>query len=422
MMWFKFLAAFVFFSTITQLNAADKTLSIACGAVGIEYELCKTASEEWSKKSGVKVKLVSTPNDTNQKLALFQQLLSSQSNDIDIFTIDVVWPGVLHTHFEDLSKHLSKDERAAHFDHLIENNTVQGRWVALPWWIDAGVMYYRNDLLKKYSLEIPQTWEALKAAAEKIQAGEKKSNSKFVGFVFQGKAYEGLTCNITEWVASYNGDSFVNKKGQVQANQKAQIEALSMAASWIGGISPKGVLNYAEEESRGVFQSGGAAFMRNWPYAWSLMNSPSSPVAGKVGVMAIPKGGKNGKNAPVIGGWHLAISKYSKHKKEAVELVSYLTSLAQQKTRLNHGYFPTRKILYKDKAMIAANPLFAVLAQSLDTAVARPSSSTGTHYNRASNEIWNAGFSILNGKNTAEAGLNQLDKTLKRVSRGGKWN
>lgn len=410
------------FAYIPSVKAEDKSISIACGAVGMEYELCKEASEAWSKKSGIKVKLVSTPNDTNQKLALFQQLLSSRSEDIDVFTIDVIWPGVLHSHFEDLSPYISAKEKAAHFDNLIANNTIKGRWVALPWWVDTGVMYYRNDLLNKYGLEVPQTWEALKAAAEKIQEGEKKTNSKFVGFVFQGKAYEGLTCNIMEWTASYGGTPFVAANGDVSVDNAANAKAFAMAASWVGHISPKGVLNYAEEEARGVFQSGGAAFMRNWPYAWSLVNSKNSPIAGKVGVMAIPKGGENGKHSPVLGGWQLAVSKYSKHKKEAIELLKFLTSEANQKVRLKHGFFPTRKDLYTDKAMIAKDPLFAVLAQSLETAVARPSSSTGSQYNRVSNEIWNAGFSIISGKEPAAEGLKQLDRKLKRISRGGKWN
>jgi trehalose/maltose transport system substrate-binding protein len=407
---------------LAQNAPPAKEVSIACGAVGMEYELCKEASEAWSKKSGVKVKFVSTPNDTNQKLALFQQLLSSQSNDIDLFTIDVIWPGVLHNHFEDLNSYLSPADKAAFFDNLISNNTIQNRWVALPWWVDTGVIYYRSDLLKKYGLNAPETWEDLKAAAEKIQEGERKADPKFVGFVFQGKAYEGLTCNILEWSSSYGGTSFVDAAGNVVVENEANTQALAMAASWVGGISPKGVLNYAEEEARGVFQSGAAAFMRNWPYAWTLLNSKNSTVAGKVGVMAIPKGGSSGKHSPVLGGWHLAVSRYAKNKKEAVELAKFLTSEETQKTRIKHGFFPTLKSLYQDKALMANNPLFSVLAKSLETAVARPSSSTGSQYNRVSNEIWNAGFSIISGKDTPAEGLKQLDRKLKRISRGGKWN
>jgi len=406
----------------TAAQAQKKTLSIACGAVGIEYELCKTASAAWSKRSGVTVKLVSTPNDTNQKLALFQQLLSAQSADIDVFMVDIVWPGVLGSHFEDLGPHLPASEKSAHFDNLIINDTVAGRWVALPWYVDTGVVYYRADLLKKYGLGVPSTWQQLSEAAKKIQDGEKKSDPKFVGFVFQGKAYEGLTCNVLEWTASFGGTAFVNSSGKVVANTPQNLEALKLAATWIGTIAPKGVLNYAEEEARGVFQSGGAAFMRNWPYAYSLLTSKNSPVAGKVGVMPTPKGGDSGKHSPVLGGWHLAVSKYSKNKPEAISLIRYLASEPVQRERIKHGFFPTLKSLYADKKVLASSPLFGVLATSLSTAVARPSQSTGTQYNRVSNEIWNTTFSILSGKEKAEDGLKALDRKLVRASRGGKWN
>ncbi|MRT18674.1 ABC transporter substrate-binding protein, partial [Vitellibacter sp. q18] len=95
-------------------------------------------------------------------------------------------------------------------------------------------------------------------------------------------AYEGLTCNATEWVASFNGGTVVDEKGKITINNPQAAKALSTAAGWIGTISPQGVTNYAEEESRGVFQSGNAVFMRNWPYAWSLAQAEDSAIKGKV--------------------------------------------------------------------------------------------------------------------------------------------
>ncbi len=410
-------------TTVSSALAKDKnSISIACGAVGTEYEFCKSATQAWSKKSGIPVELVSTPNDTNQKLALFQQLLSAKSDDIDVFMVDVIWPGVLHEHFLDLNGKIPADEKSAHFKNLVDNNTVKGRFVALPWYVDTGLMYYRKDLLKKYGLSAPQTWAELTSAAQKIQDGERKSNPKFVGYVFQGKAYEGLTCNAIEWTTSFGGNTFVEADGKVNANTPANIKALETALSWIGTIAPGGVLNYAEEEARGVFQSGGAAFMRNWPYAWQLANAKDSPVSGKVGVLPIPKGGENGSHSPILGGWHLAVSKYSTKAKAAVELALYLTSEAVQKERLlKGGFFPTRKSLYKNSTLLKDNPVFTVLGQSLDSAAARPSRSTGSNYNRVSNEIWNATFSVLSKKKSPKESLEDLDKKLNRISHGGKW-
>ena len=104
-----------------------------------------------------------------------------------------------------------------------------------------------------------------------MQAGERAAGQKdFQGFVFQAKSGESLTCNAIEWVASYGGGRLVDERGEITVNNPAAARALAAAAGRIGTISSVGVLNYAEEDARGVFQNGQALFMRNWSYAWSL--------------------------------------------------------------------------------------------------------------------------------------------------------
>src|SRR5258708_17186647 len=99
-----------------------------------------------------------------------------------------------------------------------------------------------------------------------------------------------------------------------------------MAKSWIGSISPPGVLSYQEEESRGVWQTGNAVFMRNWPYAYALGNGDDSAVKGKFGVTTLPVGPAGSGPAATLGGWNLALSKYSKHPEAAIALARFLAS------------------------------------------------------------------------------------------------
>src|SRR5690606_36031484 len=143
-------------------------------------------------------------------------------------------------------------------------------------------------LLEEYGQKVPETWAELTEAAQIVQDGERqKGNDKMWGIVFQGKAYEGLTCNALEWIDSFGGGTIVNADGDITVNNPKAAEALTLAAAWIGKIAPDGVLNYSEEEARGVFQSGNAVFMRHWAYAWALGNSEDSPVKGKIGVAAL---------------------------------------------------------------------------------------------------------------------------------------
>jgi trehalose/maltose transport system substrate-binding protein len=292
----------------------------------------------------------------------------------------------------------------------------------MPWFTDAGVLYYRKDLLQKYNEKPPTTWEELTATAKKVQDGERKAgNDKMWGYVWQGRAYEGLTCDALEWVASYNGGTIVDPAGKVTINNPGAVTALKTAAGWVNTITPKGVLNYGEEEARGVFQSGNAVFMRNWPYAWNLAQGADSPIKDKVGVVALPKGGANGRHAATLGGWQLAVSKYSKNQAQATDLVMYLTSMAEQKRRaIEASYNPTIASLYKDKDVLAAVPFFGSLYDTFVNAVPRPSTPTGTKYNQVSSEFWNTASAVLGGGDAAGA-VKALDQKLTRLSRGGKW-
>jgi trehalose/maltose transport system substrate-binding protein len=403
--------------------ASGATIAISCGAVGQELQACQEGAEAWAKKTGNEVKIISTPNSSTERLALYQQQLAAQATDIDVLQIDVIWPGILQSHLSDLSQAVDAATVAAHFTPIIQNNTVDGRLIALPWYTDAGLLYYRKDLLEKYGEKPPTSWAELALSAEKIQAGERAAGaSDMQGFVFQGKAYEGLTCNALEWIDSYNGGTVVDDTGKITVNNPQAIAAISEIAGWIGKIVPQGALNYAEEEARGVFQSGNAVFMRNWPYAWSLAQAPGSAIKDKVGVTALPKGGEGGKNTGTLGGWQLAVSKYSKNQDAAIDLVKYLTSPEEQKRRaVNYSYNPTIAALYDDADVLKAAPFMGTLKATFTNAVGRPSKRTGEKYNQVSSEFFTAVHSVLSGQAKAQDALANLDKTLSVISRGGRW-
>lgn len=399
---------------------AQVTLAISCGAVGVEFQICREGAEAWARETGNTVTLVSTPSGSTERLALYQQLLSARSADIDVLQIDVVWPGTLANHLLDLKERAATD---GVFPTLVANNTVEGRLVAMPWFTNAGVLYYRRDLLEKHNRPVPESWADLAETAQLIMQAEREAgNTRMWGHVFQGRAYEGLTVNALEWVASHGGGSIVEADGQVSIDNPQAAAALAQAASWIGGIAPPGVLNYAEEEARGAFQSGNAVFMRNWPYAWPLLNAEDSAARGQVGVAVLPRGGAEGRPVATLGGEQLAVSRYSRHPEEAVALVRYLTSQAEQKRRAVAGGFnPTFAALYQDAEVLAANPFFGDLYETFVNAVARPSGVTGGRYNQVSAEFWNAVHAVLSGQSEPAAALSRLDRNLRRIGRNGRW-
>jgi trehalose/maltose transport system substrate-binding protein len=415
--------AFGLLATLAATAVQAAAIKISCGAVGQELELCKRAAETWARKTGHSVQVVATPNDSSERLALYQQVLSSGSDKIDVFQIDVVWPGLLGDHLLDL-KPYTRGSEVAHFSGFVANNTNNGRLVAVPWFANAGLLFYRRDLLAKHGQAVPTTWEQLTATARRIQDAERAAgNDRMWGYVWQGRAYEGLTCDAFEWVVSHGGGTIVDSDGRISINNPRAAAALKTAASWVGTVSPTAVLNYAEEESRGVFQAGNAVFMRNWPYAYSLAQSSASPVRDRVGVAVLPRSANGGRHAATLGGESLAVSKYTRHPAVAADLVLYMTSAAVQKERAISGSFnPTISSLYRDHDILAANPFMGELYGTFTSAVARPTTATATRYNQVSNEFWNATHEVLSGRTQPADALARLEARLQRLSRGGKWN
>lgn len=400
-----------------SLQAA--TITIACGASGPEIQFCMKHAEAWARKTGHTVRNYTQPNSATAALAVYRQLFAAKSSDIDIVRIDIIWPGILKDHLVDL-KAYSKGSETEHFPAIVANNTVAGRLLGMPWYTDTGLLYYRADLLQKYQRPPPTTWDEMAATAALIQAGERAAGQKdFQGFVFQAKSSESLTCNAIEWIASFGGGRLVDEQGAITVNNPAAVRALATAAKWVGTISSVGVLNYAEEDARGVFQNGQALFMRNWPYAWALAQSPDSVVRGKVGVSPLPRGeGDGARHAGTLGGWQLAVSRYSRNPTVAADLVMHMTSAAVQKERAIRGSFnPTRPALYQDPEVIAANQFMASLLSTFQESVARPSALAGLKYPALSLALTDTVHDVLARKTTAEAALRKLEGKLKLVRR-----
>jgi trehalose/maltose transport system substrate-binding protein len=409
----------VSFTTAAAQAAADcpqgtATVHVAAGAVGAELDVAKEQADRFMQKCpNITVAFVEMPNSSTDRLGLYQQFWQAKSSDVDVYQVDVIWAGIIAEHTVNLKDYMTADEIGQYFPNMIAGQTINGQLVALPWFTDAAGLYYRTDLLQKYNLEVPKTWDDLEKAAQTIQDGERAAgNSDFYGYVWQGNDYEGLTCDAHEWLVSETGNSFVTTDGQVNVNNQPFIDFLNRAQKWVGGISPEAVTTYQEEESRAVWQAGSAAFMRNWPYAYGLGNASDSVIAGKFDYAPLPAGASG--VAACLGGWQLAVSKYSNNVDAAVNVAKFLASPAEQKLRAlsPFGANPTVPAVYDDPELAKANPLFARMPAILKTAVARPSGIFAEHYNEASQDFSSAVHSVLTGDSDAQTAMEDLETQL----------
>lgn len=391
-------------------------ITISCGAVGvIEQTLCEAGAQAWAKKTGNTVVVDHPPDETNRRYLGYIIELGDGSTKVDVYQIDVIWPGLMAKYFVDLKEYIPEEEIEQHHPTIIDNNTVDGRLVGMPWFTDVGLLYYRKDLLDKYGFEVPQDWSEMADIALIIQEEERLLGMEDMwGYVFQGGTYEGLSCNALEWIYAYGGGTVVNQDGNITINNPQAITAIDRAGSWVGTISHPRVIYYLEEDARRIFQLGNAVFMRNWPYAWALLSAQDSAVAGKVGIAPLPKGGPRGQHAGALGGWQLAVSKYSKNPEAAADLVRFLTNRSMQKHRAIVGaYAPTIMDLYDDPEILEANPFFADLRPILEHAVARPAKQTGEEYMAVSSHFWDAVHDVLIGEQSARNTLVALEEQLR---------
>lgn len=387
------------------------TITYYGDSVGIGAEMDQALAGAFSEATGITVNVVPKPQSATENYAAYQRFFAAQSPDVDVMMIDVIWPGAFAPHLLDLSQALGQEARA-HYQTIIENNTVGGKLVGMPWFGDFGMLYYRTDLLERYGFSgPPETWDELEEMARTIAEGEQGANPSFVGFVFQGNAYEGLTCDALEWLASSGGGRFI-QNGQVTINNPQAVAILNKARGWVGTIAPQGVTTYQEEDSRQVFQGGNAAFMRNWPYAYSLGNSDDSPIRGLFDVAPLPAQPGN-PHVGTVGGWQLAVSAYSRAPEASIEFVRYMASPEVQTWRAVLGSFvPTIPEVAARPEVIEAMPFLQPMEEV--ERVTRPSREAGERYNEVSTVIFQGVNRILTGQDAAQI-LPQVAQQLERI-------
>jgi trehalose/maltose transport system substrate-binding protein len=374
--------------------------------------------EEFTHETGIQVKLLPAPETAIDQLVLWRKLLGESPNVApDVFAMDVIWPALMAEYTVDLAPYTAQDT-AGDFPLLVANNTVGGHLVALPYHIDAGLLFYRTDLLQEYGYtKPPSTWGDLEMMAARIQRGERaKGNANFWGFVWQGAAAEGLTCNALEWQASEGGGRILEKDGTISINNPNTIRAWERAARWVGTISPPGVIAYREWDGLNLWRQGNVAFMRNWPTSYVVSRSAGSAVRGRFAISQLP-GGRKG-SAATMGGASLSISRRTAHPREALALVRYLCRRDVQLRRSEAtSQPPTIPELYEDPGVLAANPHFRALQELFRAGLTpRPSTEAGTKYPEVSRAYFTAVHSVLARQMTAKNAVADLEKQLAQIT------
>jgi trehalose/maltose transport system substrate-binding protein len=381
-----------------------------------ELPAAQRESDAFTRETGILVKHLPVPETSLSQLGLWRKLLKEGGPTPDVLAIDVVWPGILKEYLIDL-KPYAAEELSSEDPELVASYTAGGKVVALPYHAQIGVLAYRVDLLREYAYQHPPTtWGELEKMAARIQAGERAKGKKdFWGYLWQGAAAEGLTCNALEWQIAEGGGRVIENDQTISVNNPAAIRAWQRAAHWIGWISPPGIVAYRELDSMNLWNSGGAAFRRSWQSDFRLAHWQNSSPGAVTGYTSVP-GGPGGR-ASTLGGTGLGVSRSSAHPLEAI---AYIRSLVrrdiqsrQERARIKP---PAQPELYDLPLELQPYALPVGSGQQRGGLVARPSIVSGQAYEEVTKAFMMAVHSVLTGEKRAPEAAAAVEKRLVEIT------
>jgi multiple sugar transport system substrate-binding protein len=353
---------------------------------------------------GIVVKLYPLSASTDAIHNTYVTSLTAKDAGIDVIAADVIWPPEFAAAqwVEPLDSYFTLKTRARFLPMTIRACTYNKHIWAVPWFTDTGLLYYRKDLLD----HPPRNWEELIRLS---QAGMEAGKVAY-GYVFQGNQYEGLVCNVLEFIWSNGGE--VMKDGQIVIRSPQAIAGLKLMSAIVkSGICPPSVTGFQEEDGRLFFQDGKALFLRSWPNVWASVNSPNSKIRGKVGIATLPAGPSGTVGRGCLGGWNLMINRYSRNKTAAWKFIRFLTGASSQKTNaVMAGRLPTRYSVYQDSEVLQKNQYYRQFLPIILKSQPRPVS---TVYPALSEIMQNYFFKAINGQITAETALLNIEREMR---------
>jgi len=373
--------------------------------------------DKFNKQSNdIKVTWRKMPADTNQFFDQLRTQFQAQDDSLTLIGGDVIWPAqfAANSYIIDLSDRFTESMRSKFLQGPVESNTYEGKVYGVPWYTDAGLLYYRKDLLEKAGFDgPPKTWDELKDQAQQIMQDQ---GTKF-GFVFQGAEYEGGTVNGLEYINSHGGQVLdPNDASKVIIDSPESVAGLQTELSMVeDGVSPQAVSTYAEPETEAPFLGGDAVFCRNWPYMYSLAGTENFIKPDVIDIAPLPAG-EGGESVSGLGGWNFFINAFADTEAQdaAWEFVQYMTAPEQQKSyALGGSYLPTLTALYDDAEIKEAVPTVRLGGEALKNTVPRPVSPVYSDMSLKMSEEFNAS---LGGDTPPQQAISSLQKELQSIA------
>ena len=395
--------------------AEDLVLSIGSrgygAVVGPAIESFEAANPD------IKVEWLKISDVPSESRKLYVTNLMARSSTPDVFTVDVIWPGEFAQRgwISPIGDEFSADELATFNSSFKEAATVDGKLYGVPLYVDGTQFFYRTDLLEKYNIDVPKTWEEVIAASTTILEGE--NNPDLVGFVSMWAKIEGLFMNWLSFTYG-NGATFFDENGKVSVNSPEAIAATQTMVDMLykHKIVPESILNMRPDDARTLFQQGRSVFMMVQDFVYAPLSADDSPVKGKFDFTRNPYFAAH-PDAPAtaMGGYLIAVNANTEHREAAVKLIKHMVSYdLQLSAAVNASKSPGRMDVYDDSAR-KDNEVLQKFGKAYAAGVVRPSARTGNLYPKVSDAMQIAITSALHQSKTVEEALNDAQATIEKL-------
>jgi multiple sugar transport system substrate-binding protein len=353
---------------------------------------------------GIRVELIEGPTATNTREGMYTTAFLAGDDTYDLIYMDVIWVAKFAANgwLLPLDQRLPAEQHQDFLPGDLQGSFYEGHLYRIPLRSDAGVLFYRRDLIT----DPPETFAELTELAQ-----AHLDPPTLYGFAFQGSQYEGLVCTFLEILWGHGGD-VLDDTGRVVLDEPEAIQALEWLVETVGETAPEAVTTYQEEESRHLFHEGRVAFLRNWPYVWSKAQEENSPIKGRVGIAPMVHA-PGGRSTAVLGGWGFGIAKTCRHPDAAWAFIEHATSAESMKTlNRRNGAIPARRSLYQDPELVSEHPHYPDLYRVLLTARPRP---VHPDYPQISDALQVHLSAALVGRETPTEALNAASARIREI-------
>ncbi|NIW80449.1 MAG: extracellular solute-binding protein [Calditrichae bacterium] len=359
-------------NSVTQIFFADN-ISKA------HQKLINRFNEEFKGEiEAIPINLPFTKFSTNERKELLARSLRSKSDRIDVFAVDLIWVPRFARWGEPLGMYIPVNKRSRIMENALESCYVNHQLIAVPFYIDVGMMYYRRDLLETLP-DYPHFREKFKNAItweEFIELHQRLNRPNNPFYMFPAKNYEGLVCSFIELLACQEQSIFAGDS--VQLNTPATRKGLQLLVDLVHdyNITPPVVTEFDEMKTYRYALTRDALFFRGWPgflRHFDAMDTPEMKAKLKELEMAALPYFKGAKPVSVYGGWNLMISKFSTKKNAALEFIRFVMRDESQKLMFEEGgYLPVNQAVYRDSLFLKSNPELNYYRKLLRNGVHRP--------------------------------------------------